>query len=177
MILTNGLSFGQQLIKKSEKKGFDFNLEKPIYTSNAGYCKIYKVTDSIFVLHNGYSDLSRKTIVSRTVIDEIIKASKMILEAEKGDQVFLESIKMSILKTKLVGDLYKFRIINSSKTLDFSNLTPAEIESLSRTSNVETVMTNGQKTTELINVIESEVEEDFMHLSKPQLKKLIQLTY
>lgn len=167
----------QKLIKHEEQKTIKLDNSNKIFQSNSGYCKIYKLTDSLFVLHNGYSEIKKKTVITRETMDEIVRASELVLDADDKDIVELETIKMDIQKGKAVGVVYWFHLYNTSTTLDFEDLTLEEARQLLRSSDADSVESDGEKVVDKVKKIEAEVKEDFMSLTKGQLKKLIALEY
>jgi len=167
----------QKLIKHEKQKTIKLDNSNKIFQSNAGYCKIYKLTDSLFILHNGYSELKKKTVITRETMDEIVRASELILDADHKDVVELETINMDIQKGKAVGVVFWFHLYNTSTTLDFDDLTLEEARQLLRSSDADSVESDGEKVVDKVKKIESEIKEDFMSLTKSQLKKLIALKY
>jgi len=177
ILLISSFANGQKLIKKTEEKKIKIDNSMKIFSSNAGYCKIYKLTENIFALHNGYLEGNKITYVDKKVIEEIIKASEMIKNADFGDKVELESIKMDIEKKKIVGTAYEFTMYKTETTQDLSELTLTEIRELMETTDSDSVESDGKKVVDKVKTISSEKAHSFMTLTKKQLGKLIELEY
>lgn len=169
--------YSQTLVKADKQDKFDLNNQEKIFSSNAGYCKIYRVNPDVFILWNGYSEIDKTTVVPRSVIQELVKACKMIKHAEYGDEVHLENIEIHIKKAKIIGTAYTFSLTKTDVEKDLSDLTRSEIIQLSKTSKLETVESDGEKVIDKVKTITSEVPETWMSLTSRQLDKLIELKY
>lgn len=170
-------NYSQTLIKKEDNRKLDLETQEKIFSSNAGYCKIYKINSEVFILWNGYSVVERTTIINREILDELVRAASMIKDAEYGDIVKLETIKIKIKKARMIGTIYYFTIFKTNTEYDLSDLTYSEISEMAKTSNIKTVESKGEKVIDKVKVIESENEENWLSLSKGQLQKLIDLRY
>ena len=177
LLLVSSFATGQTLLKKTEENNVKLDNSMKIFSSNLGYCRIYKITDNIFALHNGYMEGNKITYVDKKTIEEIIRASEMINNAEFGDKVELESIKMDIEKKKIIGTTFAFTMYKNETTTDLSDLTLTEIRELMNTTDLNSVKTDGQKVVEKVKTISSEKAHSFMTLTKKELEKLIELQY
>ncbi|AVR47215.1 hypothetical protein C7S20_19250 [Christiangramia fulva] len=169
--------YSQTLVKADKQDKFDLNNQEKIFSSNAGYCKIYKVEPDIFILWNGYSEIDRITVANRDNLDELVRASKMILNADYNDEVYLETIPVYIKKEKIIGTTYSFYLTKQNTDVDMSDLTYSEINELAKTSDVNSVQSDGEKVIDKVKRITSEVTEGWMSLTKKQLEKLIGMNY
>lgn len=177
ILLISSFANGQKLIKKSGENKIKLDNSMKIFSSNAGYCKIYKITENIFALHNGYMEENKITYVDKKVIEEIIRASQMIKDADFKDKVELESIKMDIEKKKIIGTAFEFTMYKNETTNDLSYLTLPEIRKLMNTTDINSVKSDGEKVIDKIKTINSEKAHSFMTLTKKELEKLIKLKY
>ncbi|TXD80705.1 hypothetical protein ESY86_20310 [Subsaximicrobium wynnwilliamsii] len=177
LLLISSFANGQKLIKKTEENKVKLDNSMKIFSSNAGYCKIYKLTENIFALHNGYMEGNKITYVDKNALDEIIKASEMINDADFGDKVELVSIEMDIEKKKIIGTAYVFTIYKNETTTDLSDLTLTEIRELMETADLNSVESDGVKVVDKVKTITSEKAHSFMTLTKKELEILIELKY
>ncbi|WP_436486727.1 hypothetical protein [Chitinophaga sp. ARDCPP14] len=109
---------------------------KVVYRSNAGYAKIYKITDSLYE----FKAWENRIYLNRTNVEELKEAARMLEKADKDDKVSLTTFRCEITKGKMLGaDVYWVELFKQKSMVDLSNLSPAEINAVLKSSDVSTV--------------------------------------
>lgn len=109
---------------------------KTVYKSNAGFVKIFKLTDSLYKVKvwENIIYLNKENIV------ELKEAARIIATAEKGDKVSLTTFRCEITKGKMLGaNCYWIQLFKQKSLVDLSSLSAGEIEALLKTSDIKSV--------------------------------------
>ena len=155
-------------VKKSKEKKED--LSNLLFKSNAGYVKLYKLNDSLFLFdaydHNIY--------LNKQNIEELKKAINLIRDAEKDDQVILKSFRCDIKKGKMFGaDFYSIQLYQQQTSIDISKLSEAEISALLETNDASSVVNDkGEQVIKKTSSVSYEKKVESFGITKKELNKL-----
>lgn len=177
------IGFSQTYIKakKDSIPDIDLNKKEIIFSNSMGYRKIYKLSEDSILLYAHTPYGIDKRIIDRSVLLEMQKAAKMIIDGDVHDKVILENYNMDVEVTNpyMNAKAYCFNLYFKESNLDLSNLTWEEKKQILTTSDPNTVEIMGEddKVIDKIKIVISEKSYIMLNLTKRQLKKFIELEF